>query len=537
MMIPPAMSFEECVNSFSNMVDNSLSDMADLSKSLQSPQSYDLSTSSFASAVSELPAILRSSSLLSHSTLVSISTTGFDDLYKSTPKNDVDELRWIYRTILDQNDGQITLGLVLQLLREVLLEYSPTYTGRNLETTALAAYLGFDLPDIAYRSEDTIIGEEDFILVMATTKNQAMAKREKQKKAKKKVAKKSKELYKLKEEKEAESKEEVEINQTFPRLDLHFEKEDKEEMESKKGGETFPQLDLYKGKEDKDAERKDGEETCPQLDQYLRKFDKEVECKEDVGSKQGGEAFPRLDVHSEKDNIEVESMHKEAECKLEGESKEGGEASSQLDVYLGEEDKETECKEEGVEKRPARDPNAPKLNMSASMIYDNAMMEDFKTKNPGVSFDEYTVFVSNGRLPPMYKELHPTQQAVWISLAESDKARYLREIELYNPSDGYDRNGDLIVSSTKSERRGMSKVDEKQGEEASIRHALDEDKNEDYKEEVESKQGEETSFLSNTNLSWDDMYSVSTKGYDAAESKRSLKMLKIRFMHAMANRK
>lgn len=190
MMIPPAMSFEECVNSFSNMVDNSLSDMADLSKSLQSPQSYDLSTSSFASAVSELPAILRSSSLLSHSTLVSISTTGFDDLYKSTPKNDVDELRWIYRTILDQNDGQITLGLVLQLLREVLLEYSPTYTGRNLETTALAAYLGFDLPDIAYRSEDTIIGEEDFILVMATTKNQAMAKREKQKKAKKKVAKK-----------------------------------------------------------------------------------------------------------------------------------------------------------------------------------------------------------------------------------------------------------------------------------------------------------------------------------------------------------
>jgi hypothetical protein len=39
-------------------------------------------------------------------------------------------------------------------------------------------------------------------------------------------------------------------------------------------------------------------------------------------------------------------------------------------------------------KRPHRDPGAPKRNMSAYLLYQNAMREQFKSLNPGMTFGQ-----------------------------------------------------------------------------------------------------------------------------------------------------
>ena len=39
-------------------------------------------------------------------------------------------------------------------------------------------------------------------------------------------------------------------------------------------------------------------------------------------------------------------------------------------------------------KKPQRDPGAPKRNMSAYLLYQNAMREQFKALNPGMTFGQ-----------------------------------------------------------------------------------------------------------------------------------------------------
>ena len=92
-------------------------------------------------------------------------------------------------------------------------------------------------------------------------------------------------------------------------------------------------------------------------------------------------------------------------------------------------------------KPPPRDPNAPKRNLSAYLLYQNQMRETFKSQNPGMTFGQLSKYTS-----AMYAELNPDEKLVWVQHAEEDKKRYLHELANYNPPPGYDTKGDAIVS-------------------------------------------------------------------------------------------
>jgi hypothetical protein len=107
-------------------------------------------------------------------------------------------------------------------------------------------------------------------------------------------------------------------------------------------------------------------------------------------------------------------------------------------------------------KRPQRDPGAPKRNMSAYLLYQNAMREQFKALNPGMTFGQLAKYTS-----AMYSELTPPDKDSWVARAEADKARYLHELASYVPPQGYDPKGDAIVSpvTTKGGRKGKPEKD------------------------------------------------------------------------------
>jgi len=81
-----------------------------------------------------------------------------------------------------------------------------------------------------------------------------------------------------------------------------------------------------------------------------------------------------------------------------------------------------------------RDPGAPKRNLSAYLLYQNAMRESFKAQNPDMSFGQLSKYTS-----AMYAQLSPDEKAMWQARAEADKARYKHELANYNPPPGYDR--------------------------------------------------------------------------------------------------
>ena len=92
-------------------------------------------------------------------------------------------------------------------------------------------------------------------------------------------------------------------------------------------------------------------------------------------------------------------------------------------------------------KKLLRDPNAPKRNMSAYLLYQNGMREQFKAQNPGMTFGQLAKYTS-----AMYAEMPPAEKEAWIARAESDKARYLHELASYIPPPGYDSKGDAIIA-------------------------------------------------------------------------------------------
>mmetsp|Transcript_20985 Transcript_20985/g.43882 ORF Transcript_20985/g.43882 Transcript_20985/m.43882 type:complete len:328 (-) Transcript_20985:151-1134(-) len=107
-------------------------------------------------------------------------------------------------------------------------------------------------------------------------------------------------------------------------------------------------------------------------------------------------------------------------------------------------------------KKPGRDPHAPKRNLSAYLLYQNAMREQFKALNPGMTFGQLAKYTS-----AMYSELPPTDKEAWVARAEADKARYLHELASYIPPPGYDPKGDAIISpiTTKVGKRGKQERD------------------------------------------------------------------------------
>mmetsp|Transcript_15043 Transcript_15043/g.31857 ORF Transcript_15043/g.31857 Transcript_15043/m.31857 type:complete len:386 (-) Transcript_15043:224-1381(-) len=94
-------------------------------------------------------------------------------------------------------------------------------------------------------------------------------------------------------------------------------------------------------------------------------------------------------------------------------------------------------------RRPPRDPAAPKRNMSAYLLYQNAMRDTFKQQNPGMTFGQLSKYTS-----AMYAEMPPQEKEAWNQRAEADKARYLHELANYVPPPGYDVKGDAIMDHT-----------------------------------------------------------------------------------------
>lgn len=86
-----------------------------------------------------------------------------------------------------------------------------------------------------------------------------------------------------------------------------------------------------------------------------------------------------------------------------------------------------------------RDPNAPKRNMSAYLLYQNCMRETFKNMNPGMTFGQLAKFTSH-----MYKSLPADEKQRWDAHAAQDKARYEAEMATYVPPPGYDATGNLV---------------------------------------------------------------------------------------------
>lgn len=91
-------------------------------------------------------------------------------------------------------------------------------------------------------------------------------------------------------------------------------------------------------------------------------------------------------------------------------------------------------------KKASRDPGAPKRNLSAYLLYQNGMREQFKAQNPGMSFGQLSKYTS-----AMYAQLNGEEKAEWQSRADADKARYEHELANYSPPPGYDSRGDQII--------------------------------------------------------------------------------------------
>lgn len=89
--------------------------------------------------------------------------------------------------------------------------------------------------------------------------------------------------------------------------------------------------------------------------------------------------------------------------------------------------------------KPMRDPNAPKRNLSAYLLYQNAMRETFKSHNPNMTFGQLSKYTS-----AMYAELTPQEKEAWSNRAESDKSRFLLEMASYVPTPGFDARGEAI---------------------------------------------------------------------------------------------
>lgn len=96
-----------------------------------------------------------------------------------------------------------------------------------------------------------------------------------------------------------------------------------------------------------------------------------------------------------------------------------------------------------VKAKNQRDPGAPKRNMSTYLLYQNAMRDQFKAINPGMTFGQLAKYTS-----AMYAEMPPAEKESWAARAEADKERYLHELSTYVPPEGYDAKGDSLEINT-----------------------------------------------------------------------------------------
>merc|ERR1719491_367940 len=93
----------------------------------------------------------------------------------------------------------------------------------------------------------------------------------------------------------------------------------------------------------------------------------------------------------------------------------------------------------GYRSRTSRDSNAPKRNLSAYLLYQNAMRNQFKGDNPGMTFGQLSKYTSH-----MYKSLTPQEKAEWELRSQQDKARFEEQMRTYIPPPGHDAQGNLL---------------------------------------------------------------------------------------------
>jgi len=81
----------------------------------------------------------------------------------------------------------------------------------------------------------------------------------------------------------------------------------------------------------------------------------------------------------------------------------------------------------GKRKKPKKDPNAPKRNMSAYFLYSMFARPKVKEENPDASFGDIARLIS-----AQFKELSEKERKKWEKKAAEDKERYQREMAEYN---------------------------------------------------------------------------------------------------------
>lgn len=94
------------------------------------------------------------------------------------------------------------------------------------------------------------------------------------------------------------------------------------------------------------------------------------------------------------------------------------------------EDSESSGDQFSKKKKKAKDPNAPKKNMSAWMHYSVGTRDEVKASQPELTFGEIAKAVS-----VKWKALSDQERAVWEEKAVADKERYQKELFLYKNSE------------------------------------------------------------------------------------------------------
>jgi len=79
-------------------------------------------------------------------------------------------------------------------------------------------------------------------------------------------------------------------------------------------------------------------------------------------------------------------------------------------------------------KKPAKDPNRPKRNMSAYFLYSNANRSRIQSENPEAKFGDIAKLIS-----AEFKTLTDKERRKWDKKAAKDKERYLDEMTRYEP--------------------------------------------------------------------------------------------------------
>jgi len=103
-------------------------------------------------------------------------------------------------------------------------------------------------------------------------------------------------------------------------------------------------------------------------------------------------------------------------------------------------------------KKPAKDPNKPKRNMSAYFLYSNANRARIQRENPDAKFGDIAKLISEE-----FKTISDKERKKWEKKAAKDKERYLDEMSRYEPPDSETDSDDSDAGKKKKKKRKQVK--------------------------------------------------------------------------------